>query len=60
MGLQMKAQFFGIALTVVWSALVSVVALKIADALCGGLRVPEDTETDGLDVKDHGEEGYSL
>ncbi len=59
-GLQMKAQFFGIALTVVWSALVSVVALKIADALCGGLRVPEDTETDGLDVKDHGEEGYSL
>jgi Amt family ammonium transporter len=53
---QAKAVIF----TIFWSAVVAFISLKIAGALCGGIRSDEDTETEGLDVKDHGEEGYSL
>ena len=53
---QAKAVLF----TIFWSGVVAFIAIKIAGALCGGIRTDEDTETEGLDVKDHGEEGYSL
>ena len=53
---QAKAVLF----TIFWSGVVAFIAIKIAGALCGGIRSDEDTETEGLDVKDHGEEGYSL
>ncbi|HCU87960.1 MAG TPA: ammonia channel protein [Verrucomicrobiales bacterium] len=53
---QAKAVIF----TIFWSAVVSFIALKIAGALCGGIRSDEDSETQGLDVNDHGEEGYQL
>lgn len=52
--IQLKAVLF----TVVWSGVVSVIALFIAKAVCGGLRVSEEVEHAGLDVSDHGEEAY--
>jgi Amt family ammonium transporter len=33
--------------------------LKICDAACGGVRVPLQEEIEGLDLSQHGEEGYS-
>lgn len=54
---QVWVQLEGVLLTVVWSAVVALVAYKIADKLCG-LRVPEDQEREGLDVTSHGESAY--
>jgi ammonium transporter, Amt family len=54
---QVIAQFKSIVVTIIWSAVVSVVALSIAKVLVG-LRVSEDVENTGLDLADHGEEAY--
>ena len=32
---------------------------SVVKVVCGGLRAPDDQEEDGLDVTEHGEEGYS-
>ena len=45
-------------ITIVWSAVVSVIAFKIVDLVIG-LRVPEDDEREGLDITSHGETAYS-
>ena len=57
---QLTGQLMSVLVTVIWSAVVTFIAIKIAGALCGGIRVDEETEMEGLDVKDHGEDGYSL
>ena len=57
---KLKGQIVSVIVTIIWSAVVSYIALKIADLLCGGIRSSEDEETQGLDVADHGEEGYQL
>ena len=44
-------------MTVVYAAVVSYVLLKILDKVMG-LRVDEESETRGLDLSEHGEEGY--
>lgn len=44
--------------SVIFSAVTSWVAYKIAAALCGGLRVDEESELTGLDLSSHGETGY--
>ncbi|MFT3800478.1 MAG: ammonium transporter [Burkholderiaceae bacterium] len=54
---QVWVQCKGVLLTVVWSAVVSVIAYKIVD-LVVGLRVPEDEEREGLDITSHGETAY--
>jgi Amt family ammonium transporter len=38
----------------------TLVILKICDIVCGGVRVNEQAEIDGLDLTQHGEEGYNL
>lgn len=43
--------------TVVWSAVVSLIAYKLVDIVIG-LRVPEDEEREGLDITSHGEQAY--
>ena len=48
----------GVLITIVWSAVVSVIAFKIVDLVIG-LRVPEDDEREGLDITSHGETAYS-
>ena len=57
---QFTGQLMSVLVTVIWSAVVTFIAIKIAGAFCGGIRVDEETELQGLDVKDHGEDGYSL
>lgn len=54
---QLWVQIEGVLITIIWSAIVALVAYKIADILCG-LRVPEDMEREGLDITSHGESAY--
>ncbi|MEE8495948.1 MAG: ammonium transporter [Xanthomonadales bacterium] len=56
---QVIAQGIGVGATIVYTAAVSFVILKVIDALIG-LRVDEDSETEGLDVSQHDERGYIL
>lgn len=58
-GGQLFAQFKGATLTVLYTAIVSYVLLKIVDAVLG-LRVTQEQETEGLDIALHDERGYSL
>jgi Amt family ammonium transporter len=57
-GGQMTSQLWGILVTIVWSGLVSLVALYIIKATIG-LRVSEQEEREGLDVTTHGERAYN-
>ncbi|WP_119155019.1 ammonium transporter [Caldimonas tepidiphila] len=54
---QLFVQAKGVVITIVWSAIVSVVAYKLVD-LVVGLRVPEEAEREGLDITSHGETAY--
>ena len=58
-GTQVISQLWGVSITIVWSGLIAFIAYKIADVVFG-LRVSEETETEGLDTAEHGERGYSL
>ncbi|MES2819123.1 MAG: ammonium transporter [Pseudomonadota bacterium] len=56
---QLFIQFKGVAFTVVYTAIVTYVILKVID-LVMGLRVSEEEETVGLDLAQHNERGYNL
>jgi Amt family ammonium transporter len=58
MGTQFGVQCAGVAAAGLWSGLASFVILKIIDASVG-LRVSQETETQGLDLATHGETGYN-
>jgi len=58
-GGQVGVQALGVAATIVYTAVVSLIILKLVDALLG-LRVAEDQETVGLDLALHDERGYIL
>jgi Amt family ammonium transporter len=55
---QTLTQTLGVAITLVWSALVAWIAYKIADVTVG-LRIAEDGEREGLDTVEHGERAYT-
>ena len=55
---QVWVQAKAVLTTVVWSAVVSVVAFKLVD-LTVGLRVSEEEEREGLDITYHGETAYN-
>ena len=55
---QLIIQAKAVGVTVVWSAVVALIAFKIAD-LTIGLRVAEDEEREGLDISSHGETAYN-
>ena len=57
MGGQLAAQLLGIGVTMVLSGVVSVVPLKALDMTIG-LRVNGNDEEEGLDLSQHGEDGY--
>ncbi len=59
MGGQVYVQFIGVLATVIFTAVVSWVILKLIDSLIG-LRVSEEDEVEGLDVVDHEERGYDF
>jgi Amt family ammonium transporter len=57
-GAQTFAQVKSVVVTILWSGVVSVIALMIAKFTVG-LRVSDDDETLGLDRTSHGEEAYN-
>ena len=58
-GEQVGVQFYGIIATVVYTGVVTLIILKVLDAIMG-LRVIEEQETEGLDLALHDERGYNL
>ena len=56
---QLVTQGIGVLATLVYTAIVSLILLKIVDAVIG-LRVTEEQETEGLDTALHDERGYIL
>nr|WP_307719694.1 ammonium transporter [Massilia psychrophila] len=56
-GNQVWVQAQAVGTTIIWSAVVAVVAYKLVD-LAVGLRVPEEEEREGLDITSHGESAY--
>jgi len=58
-GAQVVTQIKGVGFTVVYTAIVTFVILKVLDLVIG-LRVSEEEETVGLDLAQHNERGYNL
>ena len=56
-GSQVLVQAKAVGVTILWSAVVSVIAFKIVDLVIG-LRVSEEEEREGLDIASHGETAY--
>jgi Amt family ammonium transporter len=54
---QFLIQLKAVAITVVWTGAVALVAYKVADRLVG-LRVTDEQEREGLDINSHGESAY--
>ena len=59
MGAQMKGQIISIVFTLVYSGVLSLILLKIVDAVVG-LRVTQEDEVRGLDISLHDERGYDM
>ena len=57
-GAQLGVQALGVVAAGAWCALLTWIILKLMDAVFG-LRVSEEKETEGLDLAEHGERGYS-
>jgi ammonium transporter, Amt family len=59
-GVQVLYQLIGVAIAWGLAIVGTLIALKIADVAVGGVRVTKDDEQQGLDLTQHGEEGYLL
>jgi Amt family ammonium transporter len=59
MGSQFVAQLVGVGVTLVWSAVVSAI-LAVMVSVAIPMRVTEDEERDGLDIKSHGERAWEM
>ena len=55
---QLGVQALGIGITMLWCGIITWLLLKLLDATLG-LRVSEESESEGLDLASHGERGYS-
>jgi len=58
-GSQVGVQLLGVLATLVYTGVMTLIILKILDAVMG-LRVTEEAETEGLDIALHDERGYNL
>ncbi len=58
-GGQFMTQLTAVVISMVWSAVVTVVVMLVVKAIFGGARVTESAESDGLDVASHGERAYN-
>jgi len=56
---QVIVQGKSIVVTILWSAIASIIGLYAAKLICGDIRVEEDVEHGGLDRAEHGEEAYN-
>nr|WP_244244197.1 ammonium transporter [Lysobacter alkalisoli] len=54
---QVLVQAEGVVITIVWSGVVAAIAFGLVK-LVVGLRVPEESEREGLDIASHGESAY--
>jgi Amt family ammonium transporter len=57
---QVGVQLVGIFSTLIYTAVVTYIILKLVGLMTGGLRVGEEQEVNGLDQSDHEESGYHL
>jgi Amt family ammonium transporter len=57
-GAQIGIQALGVVACAAWCGAVTWLILKVIKAVVG-LRVGEEKETEGLDLAEHGERGYS-
>ncbi len=57
---QLKVQATGVIATIVYTAVVSYILLKIIGLMTNGLRVTDDEEVEGLDIVCHEETGYNI
>ena len=58
MSAQMISQLKAVGVTLVWSGIGSAILYKVVDLIVG-LRVPVESEREGLDVTEHGERAYT-
>ena len=56
---QFGVQLEAVVLTIVMAVVATFIIGKVVGLVTGGLRAPADEEESGLDVTEHGEEGYS-
>ena len=56
---QLLIQGKAVGITIVWTAIVALIAFKVADLIVG-LRVTEEQEREGLDISSHGESAYDM
>lgn len=56
---QFVTQVIGVGATIVYSVVVTMILLKVIDAVIG-LRVPDEEETIGLDITQHEESAYTV
>ena len=56
---QLFMQLFAIAITIIWSGLLSYILFKLIARFIG-LRVLLEEETNGLDISQHDQQGYNL
>jgi Amt family ammonium transporter len=59
MGQQVRVQFVGVMVTLVYSAVITYILLKVTNMLTG-LRVTKEEEIEGLDIVLHEERGYII
>jgi len=59
MASQVTVQLVGVAVTLIWSAVLTWLIVRLVDALIG-MRVAQEEETEGLDTVLHNEKGYNL
>ncbi len=57
---QVSVQLIGIVATIVYTAIVTFILLKLVGLMTGGLRVSDEQEITGLDLVEHDEAGYNL
>ena len=58
-GGQFAVQVIGLVAVGVWTAILTYIIIKVVGLLVG-LRVSEEVEIEGLDIRGHGERGYEL
>jgi len=56
---QLSVQAIGVVVTLIWSAIATVIIVTVTRGIAG-LRVSEEDETTGLDLPEHGERGYDI
>lgn len=59
-GSQVVVQITGILSTGAYTAIITIILLKLVSAVTGGIRVSEEAEQQGLDISDHDEKGYAM